>query len=360
MNRRQIFFACTAAFLLVTLAQAIPALSQDAPKRRPRIAVLDFDYGTVQTASAARLRHQRRRGKRHRRPAGHRTRQRRHLLHHRTQSSGQDSWPSRTSPTPIAPIRPALPRSASCSESMPSSKAASPNSATRPRRPTWAEAAAAGAASAWAASATPTPRPMWRITARIINIDTGEILAVADGTGSIRTLQHIDARRRRQLARLRRRQRRLRLQRLPADHHRRGHQGCSRSTDRRIWLRLPRRSASHRRSSRASSPPSTAVKSSSTSGSNAGIKVGDELEVLRVTQGDQRPRHRKRAPPSHHNRGHRQSDGRRRCLYDLHSSLRHRFQSRRPRQDCHPEPSPTSETPVAAPCSGRFCVTAER
>ena len=53
MNRRQIFFACTAAFLLVTLAQAIPALSQDAPKRRPRIAVLDFDYGTVQTASAA-------------------------------------------------------------------------------------------------------------------------------------------------------------------------------------------------------------------------------------------------------------------------------------------------------------------
>lgn len=53
MNRRQIFFACTAVFLLVTFAQAIPALSQDAPKRRPRIAVLDFDYGTVQTASAA-------------------------------------------------------------------------------------------------------------------------------------------------------------------------------------------------------------------------------------------------------------------------------------------------------------------
>jgi curli biogenesis system outer membrane secretion channel CsgG len=31
----------------------MPASSQDAPKRRPRIAVLDFDYGTVQTASAA-------------------------------------------------------------------------------------------------------------------------------------------------------------------------------------------------------------------------------------------------------------------------------------------------------------------
>jgi curli biogenesis system outer membrane secretion channel CsgG len=53
MNRRQCFFVCTAAFLLVTLAQTIPASSQDAPKRRPRIAVLDFDYGTVQTASAA-------------------------------------------------------------------------------------------------------------------------------------------------------------------------------------------------------------------------------------------------------------------------------------------------------------------
>ena len=53
MTRRQIFFACTAAFLLVAFAQTIPAKAQDAPKRRPRIAVLDFDYGTVQTASAA-------------------------------------------------------------------------------------------------------------------------------------------------------------------------------------------------------------------------------------------------------------------------------------------------------------------
>ena len=32
---------------------AIPAHSQDAPKRRPRIAVMDFDYATVQTVSAA-------------------------------------------------------------------------------------------------------------------------------------------------------------------------------------------------------------------------------------------------------------------------------------------------------------------
>jgi curli biogenesis system outer membrane secretion channel CsgG len=31
----------------------VPAHSQTAPKRKPRIAVLDFDYGTVQTASSA-------------------------------------------------------------------------------------------------------------------------------------------------------------------------------------------------------------------------------------------------------------------------------------------------------------------
>jgi curli biogenesis system outer membrane secretion channel CsgG len=53
MNTRKVFTACAAAVLLLIAAEAIPATSQDAPKRRPRIAVLDFDYGTVQTASAA-------------------------------------------------------------------------------------------------------------------------------------------------------------------------------------------------------------------------------------------------------------------------------------------------------------------
>ena len=53
MNRRTFALACSAAFALFSAAQAIPTLAQDAPKRRPRIAVLDFDYGTVQTASAA-------------------------------------------------------------------------------------------------------------------------------------------------------------------------------------------------------------------------------------------------------------------------------------------------------------------
>lgn len=53
MKKRHLLVACSAVCVFATLFQAIPALSQDAPKRRPRIAVLDFDYGTVQTTSAA-------------------------------------------------------------------------------------------------------------------------------------------------------------------------------------------------------------------------------------------------------------------------------------------------------------------
>jgi curli biogenesis system outer membrane secretion channel CsgG len=68
MNRKQLFAACSAVFLLVALAQAVPSgaqaapppppppgasAAQGAPARRPRIAVLDFDYGTVQTWSSA-------------------------------------------------------------------------------------------------------------------------------------------------------------------------------------------------------------------------------------------------------------------------------------------------------------------
>ncbi|HEX7730279.1 MAG TPA: CsgG/HfaB family protein [Terracidiphilus sp.] len=45
--------ACVAGLSLAAFALSVPALSQDAPKRRPRIAVLDFDYGTVHTYSAA-------------------------------------------------------------------------------------------------------------------------------------------------------------------------------------------------------------------------------------------------------------------------------------------------------------------
>jgi len=70
MNRRLLFAACSAAVLLLLVAQAIPSHAQAAPPpanaqaappppppgatgRRPRIAVLDFDYATVQTWSSA-------------------------------------------------------------------------------------------------------------------------------------------------------------------------------------------------------------------------------------------------------------------------------------------------------------------
>lgn len=53
MPRLRMFSACGMALALV-IALLIPSThAQDAPKRRPRVAVLDFDYGTVQTASAA-------------------------------------------------------------------------------------------------------------------------------------------------------------------------------------------------------------------------------------------------------------------------------------------------------------------
>jgi curli biogenesis system outer membrane secretion channel CsgG len=45
--------ACAAVLALAAPLLTASAHAQDAPKRRPRIAVLDFDYGTVRTASAA-------------------------------------------------------------------------------------------------------------------------------------------------------------------------------------------------------------------------------------------------------------------------------------------------------------------
>ena len=45
--------ACAAAIALFALSLTIPASGQAASKRRPRIAVMDFDYATVQTVSSA-------------------------------------------------------------------------------------------------------------------------------------------------------------------------------------------------------------------------------------------------------------------------------------------------------------------
>lgn len=53
MKLHRILPACAMGVALAALAASLPLHAQDAPKRRPRIAVLDFDYATVQTASAA-------------------------------------------------------------------------------------------------------------------------------------------------------------------------------------------------------------------------------------------------------------------------------------------------------------------
>jgi curli biogenesis system outer membrane secretion channel CsgG len=47
------FPVCAAGLTLIAFTLSISANSQDTPKRKPRIAVLDFDYGTVQTWSNA-------------------------------------------------------------------------------------------------------------------------------------------------------------------------------------------------------------------------------------------------------------------------------------------------------------------
>src|SRR5215469_4595469 len=53
MKTYRILPASLAAMCLLVAMLAVPAQAQTANKRRPRIAVMDFDYATVQTASAA-------------------------------------------------------------------------------------------------------------------------------------------------------------------------------------------------------------------------------------------------------------------------------------------------------------------
>src|SRR6266702_5397580 len=53
MKTYRIIPACAAGIALLDGLVAIPAHTQSASKRRPRIAVMDFDYATVQTTTAA-------------------------------------------------------------------------------------------------------------------------------------------------------------------------------------------------------------------------------------------------------------------------------------------------------------------
>jgi curli biogenesis system outer membrane secretion channel CsgG len=53
MNSNKIVSACLSGLTLIACAVATPAEAQGTAQRKPRIAILDFDYGTVQTASSA-------------------------------------------------------------------------------------------------------------------------------------------------------------------------------------------------------------------------------------------------------------------------------------------------------------------
>ena len=53
MKMQRFLPACVAGLALLAGVLTVPAHPQAAPKRRPRIAILDFDYATVQTASSA-------------------------------------------------------------------------------------------------------------------------------------------------------------------------------------------------------------------------------------------------------------------------------------------------------------------
>jgi curli biogenesis system outer membrane secretion channel CsgG len=53
VSKRKLFLACLAGLLLAAWTLAVPAQSQTALTRKPRIAVLDFDYGTVQNYTSA-------------------------------------------------------------------------------------------------------------------------------------------------------------------------------------------------------------------------------------------------------------------------------------------------------------------
>ena len=53
MKNLRIVPAAVAGLALFLGTAVVPARSQEAPKRRPRVAVMDFDYATVQTVSAA-------------------------------------------------------------------------------------------------------------------------------------------------------------------------------------------------------------------------------------------------------------------------------------------------------------------
>ena len=136
-----------------------PAAPPAATGRKPRVAVVDFDYATVHSNVSAIFGSERRRRQGRDRPAGHVSGQGRDLFGHRAQGARQDPRGAELLEQRSGRRDARRPRSASCSASTPSSWAASRSSATTPRTPASAASAAGSAASGSAASTRSRARP---------------------------------------------------------------------------------------------------------------------------------------------------------------------------------------------------------
>ena len=154
----------------------------------------------------------------------------------------------------------------------------------KPRNRASAAAAATGMGSALGNIGHSNSKANVAITARIINVDTGEILGVADGKGqSSRASTDLlggggnwhgfggGACR-------------LRLQRLPADHHRRSHQAGRRQALHRTWSRTAPKVAARTITVEGMVAAVEGNQIVLNVGGKAGIKVGDQFNVERVTK----------------------------------------------------------------------------
>ena len=120
-------------------------------------------------------------------------------------------------------------------------------------------------------------------SARLVNIDTAEILGVAEGHGESFAREHIANRRRRKLARVRRGRGGFRQQRLPANYHWRSRQGGHRADEHRIDrgdTKLEARVINVSGLVAAVDGGQIVLNV----GGRAGLKVGDQLSVERVTR----------------------------------------------------------------------------
>ncbi len=182
MNLKRFFPALGRSARLRAALAVSPAGAQTAATRKPRVAVLDFDYATVQSYSAAMFGTNVDVGKGITdllitdlvKDGTYSVIERQALDKLMTEQNFSNS--NRADPTTAAAW-------ASCSALTSSSSAPSPSSATRPRRQN-----VGGGGGGWhgyglGGFGHSNSKANVAINARIINVDTGEILAVAEGTG---------------------------------------------------------------------------------------------------------------------------------------------------------------------------------